>query len=170
MKFLMLFEAFSNYQTKVVDELLDKISKNGVNSLSPDELNKLKDVDNIKSPSVKALLKDDGEDETPADSSIFDIENIINKKYFDSTNQICFLLKQIEDESTGVVYFGDIHFKYKIYKGYLIRDKESESSDYKFMSEDGEEFEPAEHDLHYEFDGLIEEVFYDENINKNLHN
>jgi hypothetical protein len=161
----MLFEEYSSYQTKVLDDLLDKISKNGVDSLTPEEKIQLKNIEDIKSPEVQKLLKNN---EEPAEQSIFDSENIINKKYYDSTNEICFLLKKIENESTGVVYIGEIHFRYKIYKGYLVKDKETEQSDYKFISENDEEFDPVDYDLHYEFDGLIEEIFYDDTINKNI--
>ena len=168
MKFLMLFEAYTKYQEKTLDEILDKISKYGMNSLTPDEKNILGNIEDVKSPEVQKLLKKD--ENEPSETSIFNAENVINKKYYDTTKKICFLLKNISEEDNSVIYIGEIHFRYKIYNGYLVKDIETEQSDYKFMTDSGEEFEPADYDLHYEFDGLIEEVFYDENINKNLHN
>jgi hypothetical protein len=171
MKFLMLFEEYSSYQTKVLDDLLDKISKSGIDSLSPEERKQLKNIDDVKSPEVQKLLKNDDVETEPSKASTFDVKNIINKKYFDSTKEICFLLKNIDDtDEYGVLYMGDIYFRYKVYHGYIVKVKETESADYNFISDNSEIFEPSEYDLHYEFDGLIEEVFYDENINKNLLN
>ena len=57
MKFLMLFEEYSSYQTKVLDNLLDKISKSGMGSLSPEERNQLKNIEDVESPDVQKLLK-----------------------------------------------------------------------------------------------------------------
>ena len=78
MKFLLLFEEYSSYQTKVLDNLLDKISKSGMNSLSPEEKNQLKNIEDVKSPEVQKILKND--EEEPSENSIFNGENIINKK------------------------------------------------------------------------------------------
>lgn len=177
MKYLMLFESYTSHQEKLMDELLDKISNFGMDSLSPEEKNMLKNLDTIESPEVKKLMSNDDAENSGeyisgfSDATAKDFlsgKNVINKKYFDTTKQICFLLKQILDDKDDVIYAGEIHFKGVIYNGYMSKHKETESSMFAFIEDDGKEFDPTEYDLHYEFDDLIQEVFYDENTNSNI--
>jgi hypothetical protein len=176
MKYIMLFEAYSSYQEKIMDDLLDKISKNGVDSLTPEEKNMLQKLDTIESPEVKKLLNNNGDDDEilggfddKTGKAFFSDENVINKKYFDSSKEICFLLKQIIDDKENVIYMGEIHFRGIIYTGYISKNKKTEYFDYAFIEDkNGVEFEPTEYDLHYEFDDLIQDVIYDESTNSNM--
>lgn len=178
MKYVLLFEAYTSHQEKIMDDLLDKINDFGIDSLTPEEKNMLNNLDTIESPEVKKLMNNDDDDENRGNfiSGLSDAtskaflsgENVVNKKYFDTTKQICFLLKQIIDDGDDIIYVGEIHFKGVIYNGYISKHKETESSMFAFVEDNGKEFDPTEFDLHYEFDDLIQEVFYDENTNSNI--
>jgi hypothetical protein len=167
MRYLMMFEAFNESLTKhqefTMNNILDKISKDGVDSLTPEERKMLNNIEDIEAP-VPDILKD-----TEIPDGGYGNKVSINKKYFDSSKKIAFLLKEVTDKNDEVMYFGEIHFQGDIYIGEMTKNKETEQPFYLFINtKNGEEFEPSNYDLHYEFDDLMQEVFYDESINKDL--
>lgn len=152
MKYLMLFEEYTTYH----DELLDKISKYGIESLTDKEKEALKNLDNPEDETEKVELQ--------AQKILKEVNK--NKKIYDKTKKIGFQLTKILDTESQRIYIGNIYFRGKKFEGYMSIDKETHSPHYDFISSDKMIFEPAEFDLHYEFDDMMEEVFYDDQINK----
>lgn len=165
MKHIKLFEEYiggkhySNYGIKTMDELLDKISKQGIDSLTDEEKERLSQFDTLSQPEPE-------QKEINKTEEIDTVSNI-NKKYYDKTKEIGFILKEISDDDKEVYYSGTLFFRGVQYNGYFSKDKKTDAPFYSFISSDGKEFHPADYDLHYEFDDMIQEIFYDENHNQN---
>jgi len=164
MKHLMLFEAYTSYQTKLMNDLLDK----GYNNLSEIDKEKLRNIDKQKEPKVQKdpdvqrLINPRGEWRGTKDK--LDNFKPQNKEYTDSTDTIKFKLVATAETPEFDVYQGEIHYDGVEYFGYVFKDKVTEEQTYKFQSMDNREFEPADYDLHYEFDDLLQQICYDENI------
>ena len=151
MKHLMLFEAYS----KIHDDILDKISKSGFDSLTPREKKIISNIDmdydepeEIQKPTIKPKYNN----------------QFLNKKYTDTTGKITFVLKEIDDEEKEVNYSGILYHNGLIYNGYMSKDKETDAPYFDFKTANGDEFYPANYNLHYEFDDLMQEVFYDDDL------
>lgn len=158
----MLFEAYTSYQTKLMNDLLDK----GYNNLSEIDKEKLRNIDKQKEPVAEPVqdspIKSRGEWKGTKDK--FDNFKPQNKEYSDSTETIKFKLISTAETPEHDVYQGEIYYDGVKYFGYIFKDKVTEEPTYKFQSMDNREFEPADHDLHYEFDDLLQQIVYDENI------
>lgn len=162
MKHILLFETFSetnysSFQKRTIDELLDKMVANGIDSLTQPELDTLKNADQIEDKNDKSNTK------------AFNF----NKVYSDTTGGLVFNLTSVEYSDIEVFYYGTLNFKhisedksvYDIkYRGYVYKDLETESVEYSFVDLNDEQFDPSEYDLHYEFDDLIQQVAYDDEI------
>lgn len=105
-----MFEYYINKQEQILNQILDKINKDGKNSLSKKELSFLDNYPNEK------LLTDD-----KAEKII-----IKNKKYF-SDELFEFYLTDIDIDSytNDIIITGDFYFKNVILSGYFIVHQES---------------------------------------------
>jgi hypothetical protein len=152
---MLHIKLFEEYNTKpIIDTILDKINKTGYNSLTNDEILILNQMDDIKTIDEPKKIEYQQKE--------------FNKKYYDSTKKICFVLSNIDKNiNTDEIYFyGNIYFRNNIYYGYISYDIESESFLYEFIDKNDNEFEPMEYNLHYEFDKLIQKIIYDDEIKK----
>lgn len=144
MKHVMLFEKYTKYQEKEADRLLDKMLDQGEESLTPDEIKRLKELDSLAQP-----------DPTKQDND----KRVVRKDY--TVDDIIFTLKDITSNDKIESYNGVIRFGGVTYNGYIMRDIETEQAYHYFIDNDGVQFEPTEVDLAYEFDDLMDEVFTD---------
>jgi len=106
-----MFEYYTNKQEQILNQLLDKINKNGKNSLSKEEMSFLDNYPN------EELLYSDKDD------------NIVinNRKHF-SDELFEFFLSDIDIDShtNDVIISGDFHFQKLSISGYFIVNQESE--------------------------------------------
>ena len=162
----MLFEAYTSYQTKRMNDLLDK----GFKNLTASEKDELKNIDKLKEPVDKpvesAPVNTGAKSREDFDSDMGDFVNQKkqDKIYTDSTDTVIFRLIETSECKTHYVFKGAIQYNDDLYFGYIFNDRVTEEPTYKFTNMKGVGFEPADHDLHYEFDDLLQQVIYDETI------
>ena len=89
-------------------------------------------------------------------------QDSIIKTYTDSSDSIDFNLRRVNDEVDSIKYFGEVIFDGIEYKGYIEFIKSSGQPIHNFNDSEGNEFDPTEYDLHYQFDDLMQEVIDDE--------
>lgn len=141
MKYVMLYEYFTNH-----DEILDKISKSGIDSLTDNELNILKNV-NINT--------------TKQENTNINI-NIKDDVYYDNDENIKFkLLKTVM--KNGVLYFnGKILFEDEVFTGHILYDEGENYYEFEFYTNHNESFDPK--DFYKEWEEIMKTVI-DKNKN-----
>lgn len=84
------------------------------------------------------------------------------KTYTDSSDSIDFNLYSVKDETDSIKYLGEVWFDGIKYDGYIEFVKSTGQPIHNFTDSEGNEFDPTEYDLHYQFDDLIQNVIDDE--------
>lgn len=150
MKHLRLFN--ENFNTNLVDTLLDKIHNNGMSSLTSDELNYLK---NPTPETEKKLIY-------RQDPFIYNDQNfgIKYEHYFSEHN------------GNNIFHYGKLVFNHYPFEGYIVCDinGEFEEASFKISSNISDEHYSAGDDLYYVGEGLEHEIdkFFADDVCPNL--
>jgi hypothetical protein len=139
MKYVLLFEYFSKH-----DDILDKISKNGVNSLTPEEVNLLKNINKVQPQ--KDMFK------------TLEIKKE-NDIYFDIEKNIIFKLLKVVEHNGALFFNGIITFEEEKFTGHILYDESENYKEFEFYSRHNENFDPKQY--YKEWEKIMEQVIND---------